>query len=545
MIWRRASVRLAGTSSHLRALRRTCVLVALSLAGLALHAPMHVVAATQPHVLRFATGADVPTLNPLINEQDAVGDLTDMTGAFLFRRDRENRLTPELALSVPTEKSGGISADGTTVILHVRQRVKWSDGAPFDADDVKFTVEAINNPANNVRTRTGFDRVTRIDEPDKFTAILHLKAPYGAIVPKLGEVAMLPKHLLGSLPNVNNAAYNALPIGIGPFRYAAWKRGDQIELERNPYYWRGQPKLERVILKLITDENAILAQLQTGEIDLAPIGESSLSRMQGMQDVRVIRRPSYRATWLVFNLKSPELSDRNVRLALRQGLDRRSLRDKLSHGAGGLQDGFLVTLDPSTPRPFTEYDPAKANALLDAAGWKRGSDDVRQKNGTRLSLVVATLGGLSNPLIEFVRSDYKRLGVELNVKRYQPAVLFGPYEQGGIMETGKFGVFLGTYIEAQPPDITNTFACSQFPPAGENVTRFCNPKFDALAAQYDRAYDETKRSQLLAQALQISDDDIPAVCLRSSEALFAIDKAVKNFDPIPDAPFADMMQVDI
>ena len=547
MFLRRARIGFADRSSQLRAVRRACAVIALSLAGLALYTPMHVVAATRPHVLRFATGEDVPTLNPLLALSDVVANLTEMTGAFVFETGRGNRLTPELALLIPTQKNGGISADGTRITLHLRQGVKWSDGAPFDADDVKFTIDAINNPANNVVTRTGFDRVTRVDEPDKFTAVLHLKTPYGAIVQKLSGEALLPKHLFGSLPNVNNAAYNALPIGIGPFRYAAWKRGDQVELERNPYYWRGQPKLERVILKLITDQSSTLAQMQTGELDLTNnVGESSLPRVQRMQDVRIVRRPSYTGNWLVLNLKSPQLSDRNVRLALRLGLDRRSLRDKLSHGAGGLQDGFLVTLDPSTRRPFTEYDPAKANAMLDAAGWKLGSDDVRAKNGTRLSLVLAAIADPAlSQLIEFVRSDWKRLGVELNVKRYPPAVLFASYDQGGILETGRFDVISASYTEPQPPDIQDLFACNRIPPAGQNMARFCDPRFDVLAAQYDRAYDETEREKLLTEALQVSDPDIAAIFLRSREDIFAVNKAVKNFDPIPAAPFADMMQVDV
>jgi len=151
-------------------------------------------------------------------------------------------------------------------------------------------------------------------------------------------------------------------VGIGPFRYAAWKRGDQIELERNPYYWRGRPALDRVIMKLIPDRNTVLTQLQTGELDMW----SSLRRIVSISrasdpNVHIIRQPSYAVNEMLLNLKGPVLADRSVREALRYAVDRRLLRDKVGHGVGILQNVIVPTIDPSTRRdiPFTAFDPAK------------------------------------------------------------------------------------------------------------------------------------------------------------------------------------------
>jgi peptide/nickel transport system substrate-binding protein len=218
-----------------------------------------------------------------------------------------------------------------------------------------------------------------------------LREPYGEIVPVLFSTsngfAVLPKHLLGSLPDINKAPYNDLPVGIGPFRYAAWKRGDAVELEANPYYWRGRPRLQRVIMKIIPDRNTALTQLQTGEIDLwFPFGGVFLSRVQAIPSVNVIRQPAYAYNEIALNVKNPALADPTVRQALRLATDRKTLRDKVGHGVGILQDVAAPLVDPAVPKdiPFVAYDPDKANALLDRDGWVRGSDGVRSKNGVRL-----------------------------------------------------------------------------------------------------------------------------------------------------------------
>jgi len=535
-------------------LRSVTSLVAATFIATSLISTDPVAAAPTAHVLRFASAEEVATLNPDINQQLVVFYLSQMTAAYAFRLDQENRLVPELATVVPTTHNGGISADGKTITLHLRPNVKWSDGAPFDADDIVFTIAAINNPANLVPSRDGFDRITHIDEPNKYTAIFHLKAPYGAIVPTLfasnGGTAILPKHLLAGLPDMNQVPFNSLPVGIGPFRYAAWKRGDEIELERNPYYWRGQPALERVVMKLIPDRNTVLTQLQTGELDMwYPFGGSYLSRVQAIPGVHIIRHAGYELNLLMLNTKHPVLTDVAVRQALRLGMDRKTILEKAAHGVGILQDVPFPTTDPSTPKsvPLVAYDPAKANAILDAAGWKLGPDGVRSKNGVRLSLDLASSTGSPDvdTLIELVRSQWAKIGVDLQVQRYTSALLFGPIDQGGILNNGKFDVLLlGQDIPA-PFNLDGAYGCAEAPPAGQNFSHYCNAKVDALIAEYDRTYDESDRAKLIARVVGILNVDLPVIVYIGREELFGVNDAVKNFTPNAATPFDDMMRVDV
>jgi peptide/nickel transport system substrate-binding protein len=541
--------------THVKQLRSYLAAVAgviFALTGIGAALPARATAVA--HTFRFATAEEVSTLNPELNNQLVVTYLSQMTAAYAFRLDHENRLTPELATDIPSQRNGGISKDGRTITLHLRKGVKWSDGSPFDADDVAFTIAAINNPANIIPSRQGFDQITAVREPDKFTLVVQLKAPYGAIVPTLfassSSLAILPKHILGALPDLNNAPFNALPVGIGPFRYAAWKRGEQIELERNPYYWRGQATLEHVVMKLIPDRNTVLTQLQTGEIDMwYPFGGSFLSRVSGIANVHVIRQPSYVINQALLNVKGPVLADRSVREALRYAVDRRLLREKVAHGVGILQNVIVPTVDPSTPKDiaFTPFDLAKANAILDAAGWKRGPDGVRQKDGNRLSVAFVSSTGTPDvdTTIELIRTWWNQIGVQLDVRRYESSMLFGPYASGGILANGRFDImFLGRLIAA-PFDLTNSFACKEVPPAGSNDARYCNPKLDAIFAEYDVTYDGSKRTKLLSAALHIIDDDALVIVTTGREDLFGVNNAVKNFTPNAATPFDDMLHVDV
>ena len=507
---------------------------------------------TQPHVLRFAEAEDIAGLNPLLQTQSVVANLSQMTMGHLFKYDSRNLPIPELATAVPTKENGGISADGMTVVLHIRQHVKWSDGTPFDADDVVFSIDAMNNPANNIPSRTGFDRITKVEEPNKSTVVLELKQPYSPVVSmfdSFGGWAVLPKHILGSLPNINNAPYNDLPIGIGPFRYTAWRRGDAVEMEANPYYWRGRPKLDKIIYKLIPDRNTVLTQLQTGELDLwYPTGGAYLSRVENIPSVTVLRQPAYIYNHMDFNVRTPALRDVVVRRALELATNRAELLEKVAHGVGYLQESVLPEPYPGVSKiPFVSYDVAKANVLLDRDGWKRGVDGIRVKNGLRLSIEVATSSGTPDVdvQLELIRENWQQIGAEMTVKRYLSALLFAPREEGGIIFNSKFDVAVIAWSVPPVDDLRTGFGCDAIPPNGENIMNYCNHALDPLFDDFYRQYGAAAQGRDLSKIARIVAQDVPTVVTYSRQDVFAYNKDLKNFHPNNVTVFDDMMNVDI
>ncbi len=509
---------------------------------------------TRPHVLRISDAQDISTLNPALSSDVTTQLLGRLAMAWLVRYDRSNRPQPELATVVPTQRNGGISADGKTITFHLRRGVRWSDGAPFDADDVVFSFGVVNNPANNVASHDGFDLITKIDEPDKYTVSVHLQRPYASFEPTFfgtgsGNPCLLPKHLLSGLANINRAPYNELPVGIGPFRFKSWRHGDAVELEANPYYWRGLPKLHSVVFKIVPDRNTVMTQLQTGELDLwLPVPGAYYARLKALPNVATIRQPGFIINNMVFNTARPALREREVRQALRLAIDRTTLRDKVAHGVGVLQEAYVPTAYPGGPQlPFIAFDIAKANALLDAAGWRRGSDGIRAKGGTRLSLDFASSAGTPDVdlQIEIIRSAWQQIGVDLNLRRYQASLMFAPLADGGILYGGKFDALLLGLMVGIPEDLFGSMACEMIPPKGQNAGRYCNPALDKLLLAYQRTYDERTQNALLAKELRTVDDDAPLVVTVIREDVFAYNKDLKNFHPNNLTWFDDMMEVDI
>ncbi|HEX3549280.1 MAG TPA: peptide ABC transporter substrate-binding protein [Candidatus Elarobacter sp.] len=509
---------------------------------------------TVPHELRIGDIQDITSLNPHLASAASLGNLSQMTMAYLVRYDSDNRAVPELATVVPSMANGGVSKDGRTITWHLRRGVKWSDGVPFDADDMVWSTNAVNNPKNNEIGRDGWDLITKIDEPDKYTVVYHLKKPYSGFLPTFfgsagANPCILPKHLLAKLPNFNNADYNNKPVGIGPFRYVRWVRSDHVELEPNPYYWRGVPKLKRVIYRFIPDRNTLLTQLQTGEIDLWPsVGAGYFDRMAALPNITAIHHPSYYYSHVDFEIKHPVFADPAVRQALEYATDRPTILAKIAHGYGTLSETQVTPVSPfHVDHPLLPFDVAKANAILDAAGWVRGGDGVRAKNGVRLTpqLVIYTGAPDTDQLVELLRQEWAQIGVRIDVKHVSQQLFFAPAENGGPIFAGRYDVTSFSWGATPDEDYTPEVNCDGVPPNGENVTRVCDPVLQSLTLQEKAAYDEAQRKAVIAKL----DDRLaqlkPYFVLYIRDDLHGFNKDLRGWHPNSSTPFDDMMNVDI
>jgi peptide/nickel transport system substrate-binding protein len=509
---------------------------------------------TIPHVLRYATGEDVVGLNPHINQQLTVSFMSQLTMAYLLRFDHANRPVPELATAVPTLANGGISRDGKTITYHLRRDAKWSDGVPFTSDDVRFSTDVVLNPANIEGTHLGFDLITRVDTPDAYTVVFHLRQPYSGFYVNFfstgGAVpCLLPKHLLASLPNINNAPYNALPVGIGPFKYASWKRADSIELVPDPLYFGRKPKLQRVIFKIIPDRNTTLTQLTTHEIDLwLPVPSAFFDRVRAMPNVSILRQGSYAYNHLDFELQHGALRDPVVRQALRLGIDRATILAKIRHGVGILQETPFAPGHPfHIDVPRVPYDPAQANELLDHDGWKRGPDGVRAKGAERLEFTFATGVGLpdTDAMIELIRLNWEQLGVRFDVRHYPSPLLFAPFAEGGILYAGRFDVATYAWFTAPDGNLTNLFACDRVPPKGQNVPRYCDHDVDRALDRFSGSYDEAVQQAASRFVQQRVVRDVPTIVTDAREDVYAFNDDLQGFHPNQVSLFDDLVNADI
>jgi peptide/nickel transport system substrate-binding protein len=511
---------------------------------------------TVPHVLRYSSAEDPQGLNTLTAGQAIVMYMATMTGAWLVKTDaRGEPSVPELITEIPTPANGGVSKDGKTITYHLRKGVKWSDGAPFDADDVVFSTNEINNPANNVPSRDGWELIKKIDEPDKYTVVYHLSKPYSSYLVTFFSTGganpfILPKHLLKDYKELNDVPYNSAPVGIGPFKYEEWKRGDSVVMVPNPLYWRGTPKLQKIIFKIIPDRNTVVEQMRTHELDLwTPVAPHFVPELRKIPGVQILTTPSFTFDHLDFNMSHPVFKDLAVREALRYAIDRKTLNEKIRFGQYIVEESVVPPASAMyhIDLPLVPFDIAKANQILDAAGWKRGPDGIRAKNGVRLSIDYASSSGAPDIdlQVELIRRWWGQLGVEFTVKRYLSSLLFAPAEQGGIIYSGKFDAVNFGWGGDPNQDLSNLYACYRFPPNGQNVLRYCN---EAATAAMDRAktnYERVGRKPDIAFVQRQIYHDVPTIVLDARREIYAYNADLKNWHPNPIAPFDDMLNVDI
>ncbi len=520
--------------------------------GEAQNATGRVNAWTTPHVLTISDGSDVNTLNPHLGQTAAVANLSEMTMAWLIKWDEHNQPYPELATEVPTKSNGGVSKDGRTITYHLRRGVKWSDGAPFNADDVVFSTAVVNNLANNEFGR--LDQIANVSEPDKFTVVFHLKKPYSPSTASFfssccANPCLLPKHLLAQYPNINNAPYNSLPVGIGPFKFERWDRSKRVVLVANPLYWRGRPKLDKIIYRIIPDHDALLSQLEAHKVDMwYQFSGAYLARIQTLPAYTVFRQPSYAYNHYDFNVTHPTLSDLRVRQALRLALNRQALVDNVEHGIGIVQDSATpVTAPYFVGLGTTPYDPAKANALLDQAGWARGADGIRAKNGVALDLNVAIQSGRpdTDAQVALIRNDWKQVGVALNVHHYPATQMFAPMQQGGVVFGDKWDVVTFAWAADPIGDYSGIYGCHSFPPAGQNNVRWCDQTAQSAMDDVFGHYELAERRADLRLMMRAFVNDVPSIVSYDRVDLFAYNKDLKNYHPNNLTPFDNMMDVDI
>jgi peptide/nickel transport system substrate-binding protein len=517
---------------RLAALIALFVLVSLSSAGPA--------GAYEPHVLRYSDTLDINTLNPFIGTSGNIVTLSELTAAFFTRLDPHGNPVPELVTVIPTKANGGISLDGRTITWHLRRGVKWSDGVPFDAGDVTYTWAVVQDRSNNIAVRDMWDRLSSVSAPDKYTVVFRLKEPYATFVTDYfntqSNSAILPKHVVGPGTNFNQSPYNALPVGVGPFRYTAFRRGDAVEMEANPYYWRGLPKLHEIVYKLIPDDNTDMTQLTTGELDLwDTVNGTMTAPAKALPGKAWSSRLSQFMSGIFLNTSRPQLADPAVRRALRLATNRPLIFDKVNLRNGVLTESVIPQFAHGyLDLPVTRYDPAGAQRMLDAAGWKRGPDGVRQKNGLRLTLdiVVPSGYGPSATLAAILQSDYAAIGVAATIHAYASGTFFGPYAAGGILQTGKFdAALLSQSLGPVYANVNGVYTCSSVPPNGFNQTRYCNHRVDALNDTYLHSYDRAVQDKAAAAMQRAIDDDAPVITVYERAFVAVYDKRLTGYHP--------------
>ena len=508
---------------------------------------------TVPHVLRFADLSDPDSLNEYLSTMDLVYFLSSMIYSYLVVANDQGQLEGDLATQVPTLANGGISRDGKTYVYHLRRNVRWHDGAPLTSADVKFSWKAVVNPNNNTLHREGYTEIASIDTPDPYTVVVHLKRRFPPFVSKFftplqeGGKPILPAHILSKYASINQVPFNSAPIGSGPFRFVKWERGREIILARNARYYKGIPKLKRIEFSIIPNDNTILNEVRLHHIDLVANPPSTLyTQYLNVPGVVTQLYPWNSQALLIINNSHPGLDDVRVRRAIAASIDYKALIDKLTGGSGEIAHDIIPpTAIGYVANPPYAYDPARANKLLDDAGYIRGPDGVRSKGNVRLEYTLATISGSDSLRKEAVQIQqyFNAIGVRLNIKPYAYDEIFTPDGPiyGNRYDFAIYGVTL-----SWDPDMLYYIGCDAFYPKGENTYRYCNPQVDALEKAGLNTDDPGKRKAMYSRAEPLIWASIPYIPLYERRRIAVHSPDLRNFKVNPSStPWYNMWQWDI
>jgi peptide/nickel transport system substrate-binding protein len=497
---------------------------------------------TKPDTARIGLYEEPDTLNPVIGTMAFASDIFQLIFDGLIRYDEKGRPVPDLARELPTLANGGISRDGRTITYHLMPNVRWSDGVPLTSADVAYTWRQIMNPANNTPSRDGYDRIERIETPDAQTVRIVMRQTYPPalfLFRDLIQGAIVPEHVLRGNADLNRVAFNQHPIGSGPYILRAWDHGSGMRFDANPAYFRGAPKIPHVAVKFFPDQNTLASALRTHDIDLYYlVSLSQFARIATFPDITIASTSSLDWEHLNFNTRQPPLDERAVRVALCTAMDEDAIFQKIYHGLGhevpthfNPQFGYG---DPAVRR--YPYDPRRAAALLDAAGWKIGSDGIRTKNGKRLEFALSTVAGVKQrEAIEvMLLSDWHAIGADVLVKNYPAPLFFAPAAAGGMLYGGKTDVALFTYDDSWPdPDDSAYASPDEMPPNGRNASFYRNPEVARLEKAGLATYDPAARREIYSRISRILIDDVPEYVLDFLPAIDAFNDDLHGPKPAP------------
>ena len=510
----------------LRAAAAACAL----LAGACTHATK----ADDANELRIAFSTEPHSLNPLDQRNGQEVVITRLFSDPLTSFDPSgNRVVPILAARVPTRENGDVSRDGKTIVFHLRRGVRWQDGAPFTSADVAYTYQQVMSPENEAVSRFGYDDIRSIDAPDAYTVRLHLTRAFSPIVTTFfgdanAPYGILPRHLLERYRTVERIPFDSMPVGTGAFRVVSWRRGDRLELTANPDYFRGTPRIARITIVFSHDEQALVTMARAHEVDwvaeLSPTLVPAADRIAGYHVVLVAQNRWYGIT---FNLQRKPLQDVRVRRAVELAIDKPAITRALTMrtASAATQDlpSFLWASGNLPPSP---YDPARARALLVAAGWPPGKP-------LRLEMTYNAGDETARKAAVLVQSALANAGIVVDPKGYPNEMLTAPASMGGIEYTGKFDLALGRIINGPEPDNSAEYTCAGIPPNGYNFAHYCSPEMDRLQQIATSSYDRTTRRAAYAAIEALLERDLPQVPLWWPHDVHVVSDRLANFDPNP------------
>ncbi|MBO5245664.1 MAG: ABC transporter substrate-binding protein [Eubacterium sp.] len=352
---------------------------------------------------------DYTRINPAMDEH---GEINLLLFDGLMAHDGENQVVPGLA------KEWDYDVDTCTYTFYLEDGVTWHDGEAFDAEDVKFTIDAIRNPENGSENAPNYEDIEEISVIDSKTIRFRLSAPNVAFLDYM-TIPILPQHLLDG-EDMQTSDFFRNPVGTGPYRLAEWNIGSAIILEKNEHYFKEKAKIDRVIFKIVPDDQAKALQLKSGELDLALLAPKDAALFAEDENYQCYRMQTSDYRGIMFNFwNSYWQTNRDLIPAICYGIDRQAIVDTVLLGQGMVAYGPLQRNKYNCEEVETyAYEPQKAVELLEAAGCIMGEDSYYYRNGEKVGFTIHVASGdqVRLDIAQIVAQQLGEIGIDVKVE---------------------------------------------------------------------------------------------------------------------------------
>ena len=473
-----------------------------------------------PNALRLPLIND-PILNPVLAPDIGSVLINKIIFSSLVRPDEQLHPVPDLAQSWTT------SDDGLEYTFALKPGVKWHDGEPFSATDVKFTFDQIRDVKSGSRLGSDFAALAGIDIVDSLTVRFRLKAPFAPFLALLGyNAGILPAHKFRARKLLDATDFSrSTPVGTGPFRVTSAAAGSAIVLEKNPLYHGDAPALDQIIFRIVPDVNAQVAQLLAGELDIVPIEPANLPSVERASGVTVVRNPIVQHVYVGFNQLRPIFKPPLVRQALDYAVNRQAIVDGVLKGAADLPRGTIPMVlsdyfDESLPAPA--YQPDSARAFLARAGWSPGDNKMlRDASGKPFAFTLLVDKG--NPTREqaalAVQQDLRAIGIDASIQTLEFATLVRDR-----VLPGDFDAVLIWWTTPPDPDQYSFYFTGQ----DNNHVRYSNRRVDSILAAGRATSDSAQRRSLYREFQREELTDPPVLVLFYPRELLAVSRRIQG-----------------
>ncbi len=475
-------------------------------------------------------GAEPATLNPVTATDVYESTINGYVYESLLERDnRTLDLVPLLADSYE------VSPDRLSYLFTLREGVKWQDGKPLTSSDVVFTFNTVKDESVDApHLRSYYRSLEKIEALDASRIRFTFSEPYFKSLEMIGGMSIIPQHIF-SKGDFNTHPAGRSPVGSGPYKFVRWDTGKDIVLEKNDSYWGETPLLNRIVFKIITDETVALQVLKRGEMDLMALTPVQwVKQSEGRKFNRAFAKYKYYLpgySFIGWNSRRTVFNTPKVRRAMTMLLDRDGILKNLRYGFGKVVSGNFFYESPDYDRTIEPwpFDPTKAAALLDEAGWvDSDGDGIRDKDGVMFQFEFTMTSGsqFAEQVSTIIKEELSKVGIEMSIRPLEWA-LFTKMLDDRNFDAVIMGWSLP--VEADPYQVWHSSQTEE----GSNFIGFVNREADLIIEEARVTFEKEKRVQLYRRFHQIMHEEQPYTFLFMNESLVAVGRRFQNVNVYP------------